>query len=94
MTQETTDVLNLHSKQPRPALVCCRGLALWDNLLMKRHLEYGLTDLSQNIMESAATRLDLMKASEVETDIVKPEFFSTEYYMLRIYLVSSFAYGD
>lgn len=45
-------------------------------------------------MESAATRLDLMKASEVETDIVKPEFFSTEYYMLRIYLVSSFAYGD
>ncbi|OJJ01545.1 hypothetical protein ASPVEDRAFT_150369 [Aspergillus versicolor CBS 583.65] len=55
----------------------------------KTCIEYGLTDLSQNIMESAAARLDLMKAPEVETDIVKLEFFSTEYYMLRIYLAWS-----
>jgi len=57
------------------------------------HLEHGLTDLSQNIIESAATRLDLMEASKAETDMVRLEDFTTEYYMLRIYLVCSLAYG-
>ncbi|OJJ58950.1 hypothetical protein ASPSYDRAFT_150719, partial [Aspergillus sydowii CBS 593.65] len=51
--------------------------------------EHGLTDLSQNIMESAAARLDLMGSSRVETDMVKLEIFTIEYYMLRIYLAWS-----
>lgn len=68
-------------------------VGFWDNILM-RHLEHGLTDLSQNIMESAAARLDLMGSSRVETDMVKLEVFTIEYYMLRIYLVCSHAYGN
>ncbi|BCS26477.1 uncharacterized protein APUU_51188S [Aspergillus puulaauensis] len=52
----------------------------------KACIEHGLTDLSQNIIESAATRLDLMEASKAETDMVRLEDFTTEYYMLRIYL--------
>ncbi|KAL5001229.1 hypothetical protein BDV10DRAFT_160209 [Aspergillus recurvatus] len=41
------------------------------------------------MMESAAARLDLIERSKPDTDIARAEAVATEYYMLRIYLVSS-----
>ncbi|KAL4933468.1 uncharacterized protein BDV17DRAFT_298935 [Aspergillus undulatus] len=52
-------------------------------------IEQGILDLSQKMMESAATRLDLMKSSKDDIDAVKSSIFTTEYYMLRIYLAWS-----
>ncbi|KAL4918229.1 meiosis protein SPO22/ZIP4 like-domain-containing protein [Aspergillus aurantiobrunneus] len=52
-------------------------------------VEHSLIDLSQKMMESAATRLDLIERSKTDSDTVKPEAFTTEYYMLRIYVAWS-----
>ncbi|KAL4785183.1 meiosis protein SPO22/ZIP4 like-domain-containing protein [Aspergillus varians] len=57
--------------------------------VVKACIENGLINLSQKMMESAATRLDLMERSKPDTDMAKFEAFSTEYYMLRIHLAWS-----
>ncbi|KAL2833000.1 meiosis protein SPO22/ZIP4 like-domain-containing protein [Aspergillus cavernicola] len=50
---------------------------------------HGLVDLSQKMMESAATRLDNLEKSESITHNLDLDSFTTEYYMLRIYLAWS-----
>ncbi|KAL4937088.1 hypothetical protein BDV06DRAFT_227288 [Aspergillus oleicola] len=49
-------------------------------------IEHGLTDLSQKMIELAATRLDSMESSKIDGNADKARAFTTEYYMLRIYL--------
>ncbi|KAL4956903.1 meiosis protein SPO22/ZIP4 like-domain-containing protein [Aspergillus filifer] len=49
-------------------------------------IEHGLTDLGQKMIELAATRLDLLENSESEINAARTRTFTTEYYMLRIYL--------
>ncbi|KKK14227.1 hypothetical protein AOCH_000338 [Aspergillus ochraceoroseus] len=48
--------------------------------------ENKLIDVSQKVMESTATRLDMVERSTENTDKLKLASFTTEYYMLRIYL--------
>jgi hypothetical protein len=52
-------------------------------------LDHRLVDLSQDMIESAAMRVDEIERSMSETDKFKLDTISTEYYMLRIYLVGS-----
>ncbi|KAL4876099.1 meiosis protein SPO22/ZIP4 like-domain-containing protein [Aspergillus karnatakaensis] len=57
--------------------------------VVKACIEHKLLDLSQKMMESAATRLDLLDRSKLDTDKIKREIFTTHYYMLRVYLAWS-----
>ncbi|PTU19492.1 hypothetical protein P175DRAFT_0559047 [Aspergillus ochraceoroseus IBT 24754] len=74
----------------------CLGTAtfLWSLLfcnpggvyILTREIENKLIDVSQKVMESTATRLDMVERSTENTDKLKLASFTTEYYMLRIYL--------
>ncbi|KAL4867720.1 hypothetical protein BDV12DRAFT_197999 [Aspergillus spectabilis] len=57
--------------------------------VVKACIEHKLTELSQKMMESVATRLDHMERSKLDIDRVKLEAFTTSYYMLRVYLAWS-----
>ncbi|KKK26572.1 hypothetical protein ARAM_003000 [Aspergillus rambellii] len=54
--------------------------------IIKLCLENKLIDVSRKVMESTATRLDMVERSTENTDKLKLASFTTEYYMLRIYL--------
>jgi hypothetical protein len=50
-------------------------------------LEHRLLELSQEIIEIAAIRLDRLVRSENDSDKVQIQSVSTEYYLVRVYLV-------
>ncbi|KAL2872744.1 uncharacterized protein BJX67DRAFT_376535 [Aspergillus lucknowensis] len=54
--------------------------------ITKTCIDQKLTDLSQKFMECTATRLDILDKSKSDSSCLKFESFTTEYYMLRIYL--------
>ncbi|KAI9373881.1 hypothetical protein BJX61DRAFT_358643 [Aspergillus egyptiacus] len=61
---------------------------------VKACLRYGLTDLSQKMMASAAARLDMLQQTEKNADNPKLSTFTTEYYMLRIHVAWSQGRAD